>query len=323
MKAMKKSKYKALFAGILLFLALLFVVTHYGDLARFAVLLSHLDIRWIVISCLLQFATYISLAMIWYRTLSYNGLRYPLDKLIPLALAKLFADQALPSGGISGIAFIVSAFRRRNVSDSIGMGVMLLSVLSFYIAYAIVASTAFLVLWIYHDIHQWTVVLAGIFFVFVFVVPGGILLLKQLGREDRLPAWLNRLPFISAMLETFAHVSDESDEALRNPMLMVEATFYQIMIFLLDSATLWSMLQALGEPVSALVAFPCFVIASIVALLSFIPLGLGSFEATCVGLLVTMGISLETALTATLLLRGFTLWLPMIPGVLLTRRELR
>ncbi|HWR01521.1 MAG TPA: lysylphosphatidylglycerol synthase transmembrane domain-containing protein [Chlorobaculum sp.] len=320
---MKKSRYKALFAGILLFSALFFVVTHYGDLARFAVLISHLDIRWIVFSSLLQLATYISLAMIWHRTLSYSGIRFPLDKLIPLALAKLFADQALPSGGISGIAFIISAFRRRNVSDSVGMGIMLLSVLSFYVAYAIVACAAFFVLWIYHDIHQWTVVLAGIFFVFIFVVPGGMLLLKQLGREDRLPAWLIRLPFISGILETFDDVSGESDDALRNPMLMVEAVFYQIAIFALDSATLWSMLKALGEPVSGLVAFPCFVIASIVALLSFIPLGIGSFEATCVGLLVTMGISLETALMATLLLRGFTLWLPMIPGVLLTRRELR
>jgi hypothetical protein len=59
-----------------------------------------------------------------------------------------------------------------------------------------------------------------------------------------------------------------------------------------------------------------------IAMLSLIPLGLGSFETTCTGLLVMQGIPVETALTATLLLRGFTLWLPMIPGLILTRREL-
>ncbi|NTW53221.1 MAG: hypothetical protein HGB15_00300 [Chlorobaculum sp.] len=56
---------------------------------------------------------------------------------------------------------------------------------------------------------------------------------------------------------------------------------------------------------------------------SLIPLGLGSFELTCAGVLVSLGARLETALTATLLLRGFTVWLPMIPGLLLTRRALR
>ena len=34
-------------------------------------------------------------------------------------------------------------------------------------------------------------------------------------------------------------------------------------------------------------------------------------------------VPLEAALTATLLLRGLTFWLPMVPGLWLTRRELR
>jgi uncharacterized membrane protein YbhN (UPF0104 family) len=63
--------------------------------------------------------------------------------------------------------------------------------------------------------------------------------------------------------------------------------------------------------------------ASIVAMLSLIPPGIGSFEAACVALLVILGIKVETALAATLLLRGFTLWLPLVPGILLTHRELR
>ena len=34
------------------------------------------------------------------------------------------------------------------------------------------------------------------------------------------------------------------------------------------------------------------------------------------------GIAVEAALAATLLLRGFTFWLPMLPGVWLARREM-
>jgi len=314
------SKYKALLSGVLILSALVYAGTHYGELTLFAVLISHIEPFWIVMACLFQVGTYIALAMIWYRALSYNGVRYPLDRLIPLAFAKLFADQALPSGGISGIAFVVNAFRQRDVSGSIGMGVMMLSLLSFYVSYVLVAVASFLVLWLYHDIHEWMIVVAGIFFIFVITVPGALLMLKQLGRQDRLPVWIIRMPIIAGILETFSGVPDN---VVRKPLLLAEATMYQTAIFVLDSATLWSMLHALGAPVSWLFAFPCFVIASIVAMLSLIPLGLGSFEATCVGLLVTMGIRVETALTATLLLRGFTLWMPMIPGLVMTRHEFR
>jgi glycosyltransferase 2 family protein len=36
-----------------------------------------------------------------------------------------------------------------------------------------------------------------------------------------------------------------------------------------------------------------------------------------------LGVPLATALAGTLLLRGFTLWLPLIPGFLLLRSSLR
>ena len=36
-----------------------------------------------------------------------------------------------------------------------------------------------------------------------------------------------------------------------------------------------------------------------------------------------LGIPVEAALTSTLLLRGFTLWLPMLPGLWLAKRELQ
>jgi hypothetical protein len=40
-------------------------------------------------------------------------------------------------------------------------------------------------------------------------------------------------------------------------------------------------------------------------------------------MLALFRVPVEVALTATLLLRGFTYWLPMAPGVWLSRKELR
>jgi uncharacterized membrane protein YbhN (UPF0104 family) len=63
--------------------------------------------------------------------------------------------------------------------------------------------------------------------------------------------------------------------------------------------------------------------ASIVVTLAPIPMGLGSFEAVSIGTLRLAGIPFEAALSATLLFRGFTLWLPLLPGMVAARRDLR
>jgi hypothetical protein len=81
-------------------------------------------------------------------------------------------------------------------------------------------------------------------------------------------------------------------------------------------------LRAVGAPLDPVVAFASFVIASIVATLAWIPGGLGTFEGSCVAMLHLHGVSVESAMAGTLLLRGFSFWLPMLPGFALARREL-
>jgi uncharacterized membrane protein YbhN (UPF0104 family) len=53
------------------------------------------------------------------------------------------------------------------------------------------------------------------------------------------------------------------------------------------------------------------------------PGGLGTFEAGSVAVLTLSGTDAASALGATLLLRGFTFWLPMVPGLLWMRRPRR
>lgn len=110
-------------------------------------------------------------------------------------------------------------------------------------------------------------------------------------------------------------------DILRNPRLIFEVIAFQTGIFLLDAATLWCTGRAVSLIVDVGSTFMSFVLASVVATLSPIPLGLGSFEGTCTGLLHLMGGGLEASFAATLILRGFTLWLPMLPGLWMIRRE--
>jgi uncharacterized membrane protein YbhN (UPF0104 family) len=106
------------------------------------------------------------------------------------------------------------------------------------------------------------------------------------------------------------------------PQPMIQTVGLEIAGFALDALTLWLAFHALGAPVPTWTAFVSFMIASMTATIGPIPLGLGTFEAGCVGMLVVLGVAVEPALAATLLLRGLTFWLPMIPGLWLAKHEI-
>ncbi|HEY6916606.1 MAG TPA: lysylphosphatidylglycerol synthase domain-containing protein, partial [Allosphingosinicella sp.] len=110
---------------------------------------------------------------------------------------------------------------------------------------------------------------------------------------------------------------------LNDRRLILGAAGFNLLIFLVDTATLQVCLFALGGNASFATALIALVMASIAVTLGPIPLGLGSFEALSIAMLHFLGINLALAAAGTLLLRGFTLWLPLIPGLLLSRRLLR
>lgn len=95
------------------------------------------------------------------------------------------------------------------------------------------------------------------------------------------------------------------------------------LVFIADAATLAACLLAIGQPLLPGTAFIALMAGSIAATLAPLPLGLGSFEASCVAMLGVLGVPVEAALAATLLLRTLTLWLPLLPGLVLLRGHRR
>ena len=65
-----------------------------------------------------------------------------------------------------------------------------------------------------------------------------------------------------------------------------------------------------------------FVIASVAGAITLLPGGIGSFEAGAIGTLLLLGVPLEGAVAGTLMFRGFSLWLPLVPGLLMARKDM-
>jgi Mg2+-importing ATPase len=106
----------------------------------------------------------------------------------------------------------------------------------------------------------------------------------------------------------------------RSPRILARAVAAQLAIVILDTTTLWVSLLAVGETAGIAAVFVSYMISSLFRTLSFVPGGLGAFEGASVYLLHAEGISVSGALAATLIFRGLSFWLPMLPGVLFARR---
>jgi uncharacterized membrane protein YbhN (UPF0104 family) len=229
---------------------------------------------------------------------------------------KLFVDQAVPMAGIGGTVLVVRALRRRGIDEAAASRAVVAGLFGFYAAYAIAIALSVVFLWLRRDVGPAMLALTTAAGVVLVVVPASFLLLGRRGQH--VPGWADRIPGLAPMLRA---AGIAAAEAVRDPALLATVVALQLAIFVLDAATFWSMLQAVGEPAAPLVAFVVFVLASVAATVSVLPGGVGAFEVGSVVLLRVLAVPLEAALAATLLLRGLTLWLPMLPGLWLARRE--
>lgn len=93
-----------------------------------------------------------------------------------------------------------------------------------------------------------------------------------------------------------------------------------LLALILQAATLWVLILALGLFASPSGVFASFMISTLLRTIGLLPGGLGTFEATSVLTLKLVGVPLPVALSSTLLFRGLSFWLPMIPGLWFSRR---
>jgi len=303
---------------VLLLVAFGVVAAHQAEGRRLADLLLSARPAWLGAAAALQVVTYMCAAAVWQRALRRNGgVRRSVRSLVPLGLAKLFADQALPSAGVSGTLLVVRGLIRRGVPRGLAIAAMLADLVSWYAAYVLAGGAALAILWYRGELNRALVAIGVAFLLLATGVPLAILALH--GRERSLPRWVQRLPWAK---EVLAAIADAQPGAIFGGTLAPETVTLQLAIFALDATTLGIMLRAIATPADAAVVFASFVVASMVATLAWVPGGLGTFEGTCVAMLHVHGVAIEAALAATLLARGFTFWLPMAPGLTIARREM-
>ncbi len=292
----------------------------FGDFGRFLETAKQAEPWWLVVAVMFQVLTYVSNGEVW--NVATRAAGYPLKSklLARLSVERLTIDQFMPSAGVAGHVGTLQAMRHFGIPTPIAMEALFVDLLSHHAAYITAVLVAFAVLIFHHDITP-IVSLSLVAFatITMVVLVSTVLFLRNHEWINRLPSWISKRTPVSRLTRA---VSQVNAERILSWKVFLESTLFQLAIFFLDGATLWATLRAVGVHAPILVTFSAYVIATVAGTVLFIPGGVGVFEVGAVTTLVGFGIPFEGAFAATLLLRGLTLWIPLIPGSILAHRDL-
>ncbi len=306
--------------GAALLALLLLVMIPIGEGEKFLRLMRNARPSWLLGALGLQALTYLCAAGVWQRLCERSRAPSPpLGSLTSLALARLYAKRAMESGGLGGTAFLARGLGRRGVPGSVATSAPIFDLATHYAAYVTAVALGLLVLWSHCYVNRGILILAALFTAVSVGTPIGLAWVYN-HRADEAPALLGRIPGLAELVDAVVRVPLGF---MRDPALFAEGVLLQLAIFVLDAATLYLCLGALGQAPNVGLVFASFLMAKVAATLSLLPGGLGSFEWAALAMLGLVGVPLEASLVSTLLLRGMTFWMPLVPGFFACRRELR
>jgi Mg2+-importing ATPase len=311
-----RSRWLAWLFGAALLAAVVSVALRFSEGREFVLLTESAEPSWLLVAFLLQAATYASQASVWRGASRTAGFPVPLGPVYALSLAKLFVDQALPSAGLSGTVVMARSLEDRGVPRAVVMAAVVVSIASYYAAYVVSLSVALVITLVRHQANPLVELVAVLFVLFGIAMSVAVLVLsgRATGTTSKRLARLRPLRRGLELLQA-------ADRSLaRNPRVLLPAFAHQLAIILLDAATMWTLIRALGASAPPGGVFASFMIASLFRTVGVLPGGLGTFEATSVLTLKMIGAGLPVALAATLLFRGLSFWLPMLPGLWFSRR---
>lgn len=319
-KPKKKGKlrqYSGLLFGLFLLAAVIYFALHLGEGRKFIELVRNAKPGWLIAGVIYQVATYVASGAVWWIVVKRFNVEISLSELSALSLAKLSLEKIIPAGGFGGSLLLIRSVEGRGAPESVAAATLLVDVLSIYAARAISIVISVAVIWYYQGL-SWVIVLVCVVFVlFAAAILGGIYWLTGINPRQ-IPRWVRKIPAIGSVMKS---ISEAPPEAMESRSLFWEATGLQLLIIILDAATLDAMLRSLGHSAPVLATFASFSMAGAAAMLSLIPGGLGAFEGVSILMLGLLKVPIAAGLAATLMLRMFVLWIPLIPGFFILKHE--
>jgi glycosyltransferase 2 family protein len=153
---------------------------------------------------------------------------------------------------------------------------------------------------------------------FLFAIVAIIILLALLSFRNfvlKLINFFKKFSFLSKRMEDFEQLYLTANSLIK-PRVLFTALFFGIGFWFSLGLILYFSLLAFKINLSLLIPLAIFCLATLIGVLSFIPSGIGTMEASTFIFLITQGVPKSVAVIITILLRVFTLWISVIIGIL-------
>ncbi|WP_449440740.1 magnesium-translocating P-type ATPase [Pseudomonas migulae] len=293
------------------------VALHFTDLESFTQLLMEAEPLWLVGALGLQALTYLAQGQVFRVVLKARAQHLSLWDAGKLSVMKLFVDQALPSSGISGAFAVVASFARLGFEKPVVLACLVLDLYGYFLAYGLSVGVALPVVMFQGHATAAVMTLCSVFVAASLMLA---VITPKLAGNTNLASHVPGQRF-SIVAKGVSFLTGADRQLVRSRTLFWRITLLKLAIIMLDSATLWVLVRALGVSAPPLGLFAGFMLASVLRSIGIVPGGLGAFEAAAVVTLHWVGVNIAVALSATLLFRGLTFWLPMLPGLWLAHSE--
>ena len=309
------SKWLPWVLGSALLVAVIAAGLHYSEGRDWIRLVQQAHPAWLTVAIALQISTYLAQGGIW-RLAGATTRRLSRVKAFELSLVKLFADQAIPTAGLSSSVLVSRGLKHYRVPTGAVKAAVLINIASYHLAYVLALLAALIIIELRGRPNIFVVTLSVLFLLFSAGLSAAILALAGT-HHPKLERVARRF---RPALKGVRYLRSADASLVRGPKVLFASVGFQLAIVLLDAATIWVLILSLGSTAPVSGVFASFMVASLLRTMGFIPGGLGTFEATSVVTLRMAGVPVSVGLAATLLFRGLSFWLPMLPGYWFSHR---
>lgn len=270
-----------------------------------------------------QFLFFVFQAVMYHQILSLS-IPVAFRETLLLTIVSSAINKIVPSGGISGLLAFVSQARQKGVKSEISLAANVWFYLLDYLSFLIVVwwGTAYYATSIgLNRTQKWAVSTFSLIIVASALVI--MIVIKNFGSFRRLlgkvriarPQFIKRLLNLAINKTTELEVIEEKWRPNFKGRLLT-GFISGLAMQMADITILFLCFKTIGFPVSVGAVVAGFGLASVLALISTVPQGIGIYETSMTWIFQQMGIPFGIALTVALLYRAITFWFPIIPGLL-------
>lgn len=259
------------------------------------------------------------------------GLDAGVASMTKTAAVGFAAQKMVKSAGAVSLAVFVRHGRHRGHAAGPVMAACVLTASASFTALGVLLAMAIVVLAITGGLTGWWIAAAVGFGIYACAVA---LFAVVLVRDQRVAAWAwqrgqrlrRRIPW-GRRIDDDAPFPQELLDAVASarsrPVAMRGLILHAVASKLLGALTLVAAVAAVGLPVSATGAVVIYATALAASLVTIVPGGFGTVEASTAALLIGSGATAGAAALAVALFRLFDLWLPVLTGAAVAKRDLR